>query len=112
MIDVSRERFEEFVNEAIESIPEEFTSKIDNVAFLVEDDSAQGNLLGLYEGVPTTRRYHYSGAMPDRITIFKNPICRMCTTEEEVREQVRDTVIHEIGHYFGIGDRRLRELGW
>lgn len=112
MVEVTEERFEEFVAEAIDAIPDEFADRVHNVAFLVEDDSARGNLLGLYEGVPLTKRWHYSGAMPDRITIYRNPICRMCRTEEQVRDQVRATVIHEIGHYFGIDDRRLEELGW
>ena len=112
MVEVSRELFESFVAEALDSIPDEFASQVDNVAFLVEDDSARGNLLGLYEGVPLTKRSRYTGAMPDRITIYKDPICKMCRTVDEVRAQVRETVIHELGHYFGIGDRKLRELGW
>lgn len=112
MVEVTRERFESFVAEAIESIPDEFADKVVNVAFLVEDDSERGDLLGLYEGVPVTKRWHYAGAMPDRITIYKDPICAMCRTEDEVREQVRETVVHELGHYFGLGDARLRELGW
>jgi predicted Zn-dependent protease with MMP-like domain len=109
---VTRERFEEFVAEAIDSIPDELAAKVENVAILVEDDSPRGNLLGLYEGVPITSRGTYSGAMPDRITIFQDAICRQCSSEEDVRRQVHDTVVHEIGHYFGIGDARLRELGW
>ena len=109
---MTRERFESFVAEAIDSIPDEFADRVVNVAFIVEDDSERGDLLGLYEGVPATRRWRYSGAMPDRITIYKDPICAMCRTEDEVREQVRETVVHEVGHYFGIDDERLRELGW
>jgi predicted Zn-dependent protease with MMP-like domain len=112
VVEVTMERFESFVQEALDSIPDEFARQVHNVAFLVEEDSEAGNLLGLYEGVPVTRRSTYAGAMPDRITIFKEPICKMCWTEDEVREQVRDTVVHELGHYFGLGDRRLRELGW
>ncbi len=111
MFEVTREEFESFVDDALDSIPESFASKIVNVAFLIEDDSERGNLFGLYEGVPLTRRVSYSGVMPDRITLYQNAICGACWTEEEVREQVRETVIHEIGHYFGIDDPRLRELG-
>lgn len=110
--EVTDERFESFVTEALDSIPDEFASQVENVAFLVEADSERGNLLGLYEGVPVTKRGTYAGAMPDRITIFKDPICKMCRTEDEVRSQVRATVVHELGHYFGLGDARLRELGW
>lgn len=109
---MTRERFESFVAEAIDSIPAEFADRVVNVAFIVEDDSERGDLLGLYEGIPATRRWRYSGVLPDRITIYKDPICAMCRTEEEVREQVRETVVHEVGHYFGIDDERLRELGW
>ncbi|HEV3328569.1 MAG TPA: metallopeptidase family protein [Acidimicrobiales bacterium] len=112
MVEVTRERFESFVAEAIDSIPDEFADRVENVAFLIEDDSERGDLLGLYEGIPATKRWRYAGAMPDRITIYKDPICAMCRTEDEVREQVRETVVHEIGHYFGLGDARLRELGW
>jgi predicted Zn-dependent protease with MMP-like domain len=111
VFEVTREEFESFVDDALDAIPESFASKIVNVAFLVEDDAADGNLFGLYEGVPLTRRVNVSGAMPDRITIYQNAICRACFTEAQVREQVRETVIHEIGHYFGIDDPRLRELG-
>ena len=112
MFVVTREQFEEFVDDAIDSIPDEFARAVDNVAILVEADSARGNLLGLYEGVPITRRGTYAGAMPDRITIFQDAISRICNTEDEVRQQVHDTVVHELGHYFGIGDARLAELGW
>lgn len=112
MVVVSREQFEAWVDDAVASIPDEFSSKIDNVAFLVEADSDRGTLLGLYEGIPLTKRWHYSGVLPDRITIFQDAICRQCRTEADVREQVRATVLHEVGHYFGIGDTRLRELGW
>jgi predicted Zn-dependent protease with MMP-like domain len=112
VVDVTMERFESFVAEALDAIPDEFAAQVENVAFLIEEDSERGDLLGLYEGVPVTKRGTYGGAMPDRITIYKDPICRMCRTEDEVREQVRDTVVHELGHYFGLGDARLRELGW
>ncbi len=70
-------------------------------------------LLGLYQGVPLTARTHqYSGVMPDRITIFRKAILAMCHTEEQVIDEVRRTVVHEVGHHFGIGDDRLHELGW
>lgn len=112
MFEVSTQQFEEFVSDALDSIPPEFASRIDNVAFLVEDDAADGNLYGLYQGVPLTRRHNMSGSMPDRITIFQNAICRSCYTEEQVRELVRETVVHELGHYFGMDDEKLRGLGY
>lgn len=111
-VDVSRERFEELVADALDSLPDDLGRLMDNVAVVVEDAATGRPLLGLYEGVPLTRRWGYAGAMPDRITIYQRPICAMASTEDEVREQVRRTVIHEVGHHFGIGDARLRQLGW
>ncbi len=98
--------------DALDSLPEALARAMDNVAVTVEDGDGDGPLLGLYQGVPLTGRWSYAGAAPDRITIFQDPICARCRTEEEVAEQVRRTVVHEVGHHFGIGDARLRELGW
>ena len=113
MVDVPRERFEELVADALDGIPEELGEYMDNVAVFVEDVPPQPNLLGLYQGVPLTARgISYSGTMPDRISIYRKPICRMCATEDEVVTEVRRVVIHEVAHHFGISDPRLRELGW
>jgi predicted Zn-dependent protease with MMP-like domain len=113
MIDVTEDRFEELVSETLDSLPPEFGSRIDNVAVVVEDGTPESPLLGLYEGIPLTKRtLGYTGVTPDRITIFRLPILARSRTEADVKEQVRRTVLHEVGHYFGIGDRRLRELGW
>jgi predicted Zn-dependent protease with MMP-like domain len=113
VIEVSAERFEELVSEALDSLPPEFASRIDNVAVMVEDGTPESPLLGLYQGIPLTKRtLGYAGVAPDRITIFRLPILARSNTEADAREQVRRTVLHEVGHYFGIGDRRLRELGW
>jgi predicted Zn-dependent protease with MMP-like domain len=113
VIDLSDERFRELVSEALDSLPPDLGRRIDNVAVMVEDGSPGSPLLGLYQGIPLTNRsLGYAGATPDRITIFRLPILERSTTEDEVKEQVRRTVVHEVGHYFGIGDRRLRELGW
>ena len=79
----------------------------------VEDDSDDPDLLGHYEGVPLTERHDYGGmVMPDRIVIFRRPICAMCDSEEEVVQEVLVTVVHELAHHFGIDDDRLDELGW
>jgi predicted Zn-dependent protease with MMP-like domain len=112
VIDVPRDRFEELVGEALDGIPEELGRHMENVWVGVED-RAPGPLLGLYEGVPLTKRDGgYAGVMPDRITIYRLPICRICSSEDDVVRQVRKTVIHEVAHHFGISDPRLKELGW
>ncbi|MBW3651912.1 MAG: metallopeptidase family protein [Actinobacteria bacterium] len=86
---------------------------MDNVNVFVDDHRPPGGLLGLYEGIPLTQRGDYGGlALPDRITLFRRAICRSCHSEEEVRQQVRITVLHEVAHHFGIDDERLEELGW
>ena len=113
MIDVPRERFEELVADALDGIPQELGGYMDNVAVFVVDRPPEPNLLGLYQGVPLTARgTSYSGTMPDRISIYRRTICAISNTEEQVVEQVRRTVIHEVAHHFGISDPRLRELGW
>ncbi|HEX5540912.1 MAG TPA: metallopeptidase family protein [Micromonospora sp.] len=114
-MEMSRERFEELVAEALDEVPEELLALMDNVVILVEDDSPEGEpeLLGLYEGhALTSRGWDYSGVLPDRILIFRNPILRMCGSEDEVVEEVAITIVHEIAHHFGIDDERLHELGW
>ena len=120
-MDVSRPRFEELVAEVLDSIPAELAIEMQNVAVMVEEwpTRAQlagrgGTLLGLYEGVPLTRRdpITYAGVSPDRITIFAGPLCERAVSETDLAAQVRVTVLHEVGHHFGIDDARLHELGW
>ena len=114
MVDVSEERFEELVADALDSIPEALGRLMDNVAIMVRDGRPQSGLLGLYEGVPLTERDDSYGlmAMPDRITVFRRAILAACSTEDEVVAEVRITVIHEVGHHFGIDDERLDDLGY
>jgi predicted Zn-dependent protease with MMP-like domain len=111
---VEPDRFEEMVGEALDSLPEDLGRLISNVAVMVEHGPGPRGLLGLYQGIPLTSRTAsgYAGVLPDRITIYRLAICAICSTEKEVVEQVRRTVIHEVAHHFGIGDARLRELGW
>ena len=109
---MSVEQFEELVADALDEIPSELRRAMENVAVLVDDTSPPGGLFGLYEGVPLTSRGNYSSSMPDRITIFMATICAACQSRPEVVALVRKTVIHEVGHHFGIDDDRLRELGW
>ena len=121
---ITRRRFEELVEEAVESIPATLWNAVDNLMVVVEDwptrrhhdavGLAPGSLLlGLYEGVPLTKRSsHYGLVAPDKITIFRGPILRVTPPDEDsIRAQVRRTVLHEIAHHFGISDERLLELG-
>ena len=112
MITVSTDRFDEMVGDALDTLPPEFTRLRRNVV-VVTDDGTDPHLLGLYVGIPLTeRRSDYSAVLPDQITIYRNAICAMCTSEDQVVDEVRRTVVHEVGHHFGIGDERLHELGW
>jgi predicted Zn-dependent protease with MMP-like domain len=109
---MSRQRFEELVADALDSLPPDLGDKMENVAVLVEGRATGRHLYGLYEGVPLTNRGTYTGAMPDRITVYQDEITERCETEAQVVSLVRKTVIHEVAHHFGIGDQRLHELGW
>ena len=113
VVEVEPERFEEMVVEALDGLPEELGEVMANVAVTVQHERGPAGLLGLYRGIPLSRRTtSYAGVLPDQITIYRHAICAVCGSEAEVVEQVRRTVIHEIGHHFGIDDPRLRELGW
>ena len=120
MIRISREEFEEAVDDALDSLPEEIARSIAeaNVAILVEEEpsreQAEGiELLGLYEGIPLDQRSVFQGyAQPDRIFIFRGPLQRVAISRDHLVQQIAVTVLHEIGHLFGISDQRLHELGW
>jgi predicted Zn-dependent protease with MMP-like domain len=113
VVEVAPERFEAMVGEALDGLPAELGRLMSNVAVTVQHEPGRPGLLGLYRGVPLPRRTSsYAGVLPDQITIYRLAICATCRTEDDVVEQVRRTVIHEVGHHFGIGDERLRELGW
>lgn len=115
MLDVSVEEFEVLVGAALDTIPAPLAAAMRNVAILIEDESPPGLpvLLGLYEGIPLTDRGQwYTGVQPDRITIYRLPILQICRTREQVVDEVTKTVVHEVGHHFGIGDERLHELGY
>lgn len=106
-------RFEALVSDAIDLIPEDLFALIDNVVFLIEDEGEHPDILGLYDGIPLTEREYYGvGEMPDRIFIYKNALCRMCESDDEIVDEVVTTVIHEVAHHFGIDDDRLHDLGW
>src|SRR5690606_1184599 len=113
VIETSRRHFEELVADALDSIPPELTAYMDNVVITLAEDPPTPGLLGLYEGVPLTERGDsYGGVLPDQILIYWREILAICDTAEDVVEEVRITVIHEIAHHFGIDDDRLHELGW
>lgn len=118
---MSEADFEAAVSDALDRIPPELAKTMDNVVVFIEDDySPQPGedpdtvLLGLYEGVPLTERDSWwdAGSLPDRITIYRQPILDICESREDVIEEVTVTVVHEIAHHFGISDDRLHELGW
>lgn len=111
-VDVTEQRFEELVGEALDGLPAEIDAMLDNIAVLVTD-GRPGGPLGLYEGTPLTARGQYGFMeLPDRVTIFRIPLCQMATDEDHLVREVRVTVVHEIGHHLGIDDTRLHELGY
>jgi predicted Zn-dependent protease with MMP-like domain len=121
-VDKETLNFYELVERALEGLPRELTQLLDNVAIVVEEwpdystplvvEDPEDTLYGLYEGVPLTERgWGYSGVLPDKITIFRGPLERDFEPDE-LEEQVRITVVHEIAHYFGFNEDRLEELGW
>ena len=118
---MKREDFEELVARALDELPQGFQEKLMNIAIMVEDWPSRDQLasvglryrdelLGLYEGIPLTKRGWYEPPLPDRITIFQRPIEMTCPSEDEIVEAVQDVLRHEIAHHFGISDERLREI--
>ena len=110
---VDRERFEELVADAVDSLPAWVLERLENVEIIVEDRPPRGQpgLLGLYQGIPLTKRGYYAGALPDTITLYKWTIERVSGEDEErLKATVVHTVEHEVAHFFGISDDRLREL--
>jgi predicted Zn-dependent protease with MMP-like domain len=119
---LTREEFEEAVVSALKKLPKFVKEKMENVDVAVEDRAPQdllsemglhspSELLGLYQGVPLDRRgFYYGNVLPDKITLFQIPIESICKTKEEIKEKIREVVIHEVGHYFGLDDERLWEL--
>jgi predicted Zn-dependent protease with MMP-like domain len=107
------DEFEDLVDQAVASLPDDLRAFMSNVAVLVEDEPPAGlPLLGLYQGVPlTSRTSGYAGVPPDKITIYRGPLERLTRGDPgRLRDQVRRVVLHEIAHHFGISDERLREL--
>jgi len=108
---MERDKFEELVRQGIEAIPKRFLEKLDNVDIVIEDKPKNGSmLLGLYQGIPQTKRGFYSGVLPDKITIFQKPIEAVALNDEHIKEIVKNTVWHEIAHHFGMDEERVRRV--
>lgn len=121
MVEVTDEQFQALINHALESLPGEHARTIQNIAILYEHEPTpeqrqklalrdDQTLFGLYEGVPLSQRQGMTRLFPDKITIFKGPMERACNTVLELREQIRHTLWHEIGHYYGLDHKRISEL--
>ena len=113
---MKKDKFVKWVKEVIESLPKIFKEKLDNVEIIIEDEppfSLSGSvcLLRLYQGVPLIKRgVYFRNILPDRIIIFRHSIERICSSEEEMKETVTKTLLHEIGHYFGLSEEQLKEI--
>ncbi len=114
MVEVTDEEFEELVDRGLDMIPRKLLNSLNNVAIVVEDRNEEDpTLLGLYHGVALTERsVEWPTYLPDKISIYRGALCEWCRSHDELVEQVAITVVHEIGHHFGIDDARLHELGW
>ncbi len=121
MVEVTEQQFDEFMEAGIAAVPEQYRSRIDNVAIMVADNPSEQQrkdlklacnqtLFGLYEGVPLPQRGGRTKLLPDKITVFKVPILRFSQTEDEVKEQVKHTIWHEVAHYFGLDHKRIHEI--
>lgn len=114
--------FNKVIEEALDGLPDEFRSSLKNIEIVVEERPSseiarwRGKnclLLGLYQGVPLNKRGHYyAGVLPDKISIYKEAILKISSDHNDAVENIKKTLLHELGHYFGISDRRLRELGY
>lgn len=122
MASISRDRFESLVRRVLSQLPDEFKARLDNVDIVVDDIASKDqligtgiqreiDLLGLYEGIPLTERYGYDMILPDKITIFQNPVESACESQEQIAEEIKITILHEIAHHFGIDDSTLGEIG-
>lgn len=120
MFEVPEDRFEQFVAEAIDGIPDNTAKAMNNVVFLIEDDAPDGASLGCYDGVPLTQRRSSTYPFvvpavierPDRIIVYRHPIERACGSESGVRDQVRRTLYEQVARLFGVADGDLSKLGW
>ena len=113
-MDMTAEAFEALVVEELDRLPDEMVERLDNVVFVVEDEPEDGgDLFGIYEGFALTERGQYGmGELPDRIIVYRRAHLDACGDEQELRDEVHTTLVHEIAHFYGIDDEQLHELGW
>jgi predicted Zn-dependent protease with MMP-like domain len=110
---VDEDRFAELVEQALDELPDSLWDRLSNVAVIIEDvNPDEPDLLGLYEGIPQTERWDYAGVLPDKISVYRLPLCELCRDEAELVEEVKITVVHELAHHLGIDEDALHELGW
>lgn len=115
MLELAVEDFEKLVTDELDALPDDMVDGLENVVIVVEDRPEDGtlDLLGLYDGVALTERGQYGfGEMPDRIVLYREPLLAICDDLEALRDEIHVTLVHEIGHFYGIDDARLHELGW
>ena len=115
MLEMDAEEFDKLVIDELDALPDEMIDGLENVAFVTEDRPESGSLdvLGLYEGVALTERDSYGfGELPDRIVLFREPLLAVVESIGELRDEIHVTLVHEIGHYYGIDDEQLHKLGW
>lgn len=114
-MDMDAATFEELVIDELDQLPDDMVEGLENVVFVVEDRPEDGSLdlLGLYDGLALTERTQYGmGELPDRIVLYREPHLAQCESEDELRDEIHTTLVHEIAHYFGIDDEQLHEMGW
>ena len=114
MLPVSDEAFEGMIDDALDTIPDDFAQHMRNMVILARDYNQDNpTLLGLFEGVPLTEQHsNHSGYLPDAVFIYKNALEAICEDEDQLRHEVKVTVLHEVGHYFGLDEHELHALGW
>ncbi|GAA1212776.1 MULTISPECIES: metallopeptidase family protein [Microbacterium] len=114
-MDMDAAAFEELVIDELDRLPDDMVEGLENVVFVVEDRPEDGSLdlLGLYDGLALTERTQYGmGELPDRIVVYREPHLAQCETDDELRDEIHTTLVHEIAHFYGIDDEQLHEMGW
>ncbi|PQZ61120.1 MULTISPECIES: metallopeptidase family protein [unclassified Microbacterium] len=114
-MDMDTATFEKLVIDELDQLPDDMVEGLENVVFVVEDRPEDGSLdlLGLYDGLALTERTQYGmGELPDRIVVYREPHLAQCDSEDELRDEIHTTLVHEIAHFYGIDDEQLHEMGW